>query len=182
MPGALTLAIERRLLARFPGIRLGGFVAHLDTMPRSASVLDLALLRRAVAARHMVSLGAYDLDALAVTAITLREAVPETDWFVPLGARPTDLPLRDDVIVLAAGSTVLGWGFSLRESRQTCLCARTRRAAFVSETIVDGQAAAAQRALEEVRRRLRDAGARVGPAAFVDGGRPSIELPSARVA
>jgi DNA/RNA-binding domain of Phe-tRNA-synthetase-like protein len=114
--------------------------------------------------------------------MTLRRARPRTDWFVPLGACPNEFALGDDAIVLAAGSIVLGWGLRLRESRQTCLCARTRRAAFVSETVAAAQADAARRALEELRRRLREAGAVVGPAEFVDAGRPSIDLTCAAVA
>jgi DNA/RNA-binding domain of Phe-tRNA-synthetase-like protein len=177
MPGGLTLSIDPRLLPAFPALRLGGFVARLDRVR-----IDVMALHRAVALRHIVPLGAYDMDAMASLAITLRHARPGTDWFVPLGACPTEVTLREDAIVLAAGSTVLAWGLRLRESRQTCLCPRTLRAAFVSGTIAVAQADAAARALEDLRRRLRDAGAVVGHAVFVDAATPSAEVIGAHVA
>jgi DNA/RNA-binding domain of Phe-tRNA-synthetase-like protein len=172
----LTLSIETQLLRQFPALRLGGFVAHLDRMRGSSPALDVMRFKRTVALRRFVPLGGYDVDEMPGGAIVMRRARPRTDWFVPLGARPTDLPLRDDVIVLAAGSTVLGWGLTLRESRQMCLCPRTRRAAFVSDTVADAQAETASDALEDLRRLLRDAGAYVGPAVYVDARRPIAEL------
>ena len=182
MRGAVRLSIDRQLLPLFPGLRLGGFVAHLDRMRGSMAPFDVMRLHHAVALRHVIPLGAFDMDAMPHPAITLRRARPRTDWFVPLGACPTDVPLGGDAIVLAAGSIVLGWGLRLRESRQTCLCTRTRRAAFVSETVSAAQADAAVRALEELRRRLRDAGAVVGQAAFVDAAQPITDLTCAPVA
>jgi DNA/RNA-binding domain of Phe-tRNA-synthetase-like protein len=176
MSGSLKLSIDPQLLPAFPGLRLGGFVAQLDRMRYPMAAFDVMRLHHAVALRHIVPVGAYDMDAMPRPAITLRRARPHTDWFVPLAARPTDVPLGPDTIVLAAGSTVLAWGLRLRESRQTCLCPRTVRAAFVSETVALAQADAAARALEELRRRLREAGALVGRTVFVDAGTPAADV------
>src|SRR4029434_3417775 len=96
---------------------------------------DVLRMHHAVALRHAVPLGAFDMDAMPRFAMTLRRARARTDWCVPLGARPTELPLSPDAIVLAAGSTVLGWGLRLRESRPNCLCPRTPRAAVVSRAV-----------------------------------------------
>jgi DNA/RNA-binding domain of Phe-tRNA-synthetase-like protein len=181
MSGGLRLSIDPQLLPVFPAVRLGGFVAHLDRLRGSTDVFAVMRMCHAAALRHIVPLGAFDLDAMPRPAITLRHARPRTDWFVPLGACPTDVPLCDDAIVLAAGSTVLGWGLRLRESRQTCLCPRTKRAAFVSETVASAQAAAGDRALDELRRRLREAGAIVGAAEFADALKPIADLTCANV-
>lgn len=176
MPGSLTLSIDPQLLPVFPALRLGGFIAQLDRMRHPMAAFDVMRLHHAVALRHIVPVGAYDMDAMPRPAITLRRARPCTDWFVPLAARPTDLPLGPDTIVLAAGSTVLAWGLRLCESRQTCLCPRTVRAAFVSESISLTQRDTAARALEELRQRLRDAGAIVGRAVFVDAATPTADV------
>jgi len=178
----MRLSIDPRLVPLFPDLRLGGFIAHLDRMRSPMAAFDVMRLHHAIALRHAVPLGAFDMDAMPRDAITLRHARPRTDWFVPLGACPDELPLAADAIVLAAGSMVLGWGLRLRESRQTCLCLRTRRAAFVSEAVTATQADAATRAIDQLRRRLREAGALVGPVAFVDARGPSTDLTCAAVA
>lgn len=171
----LTLSIEPQLFPRFPSLRLGAFVAlRLDRAATRLGATQLARLYRTIALRHLIPIGAYDIDALPDPVMTCRAARPLTDWFVPRGARPTDLPLRPDLVVLAAGATVLSWGRN--ESRHTCLCETTRNAAFVTEAITDAQREAAFAALDDLRRFLAAAGALTGPPAFVDARRPSAEL------
>jgi hypothetical protein len=171
----LTLSIDPRLFPRFPALRLGAFVAlRLDRAAMCFGATQFARLYRTIGLRHRIPIGAYDIDALPDPVMTLRSARPLTDWFVPRGARPSDLPLRPDLVVLAAGSTVLSWG--VNESRQTCLCETTRSAAFVSEAITRAQREATFAALDDLRRFLGAAGALIGPPALVDALRPSAEL------
>ena len=202
----LTLSIDPQLFARFPSLRVGGFVAlHLERVSASVTLNEIeqllrsaaatrlfrdaerlrplitpvrvAILSRAVALRHLVPLRGYDVDALPAPAITLRPARPRSDWFVPIGARPTDVPLNDDAVVHAAGTTVLSWAFTARESRQTCLCPATTRAAFVSDAMTGPQARAAAAALKDLRGMLASRGALVGQVVFVDARAPGAELP-----
>jgi hypothetical protein len=175
MPSRLTLSIDPQLFPRFPTLRVGGFVAlHIDRACSAIGSIHLARLCRRIALRHFVPLGAYDIEALPAPVIRLRTAQPATDWFVPLGARPTDLPLRTGVVVLSAGTTILSWGFN--ESRQTCLSARTRHAAFVSEAITRAHTSSAIEALDDVRALLAEAGAVMGDLVFVDARNPSAEM------
>src|SRR4030095_1898843 len=111
MPRRLTLSIDPRLLPRFPSMRLGGFMAlRIDRVASSLGNTQLRRLCRTIALRHFVPVGAYDVDALPDPALTIRLARPLADWFVPLGASPTDVPLGDDLVVLAAGATILTSG------------------------------------------------------------------------
>jgi hypothetical protein len=171
----LTLSIDPRLFLRFPALRLGAFVAQrLDRAATDLGRTQIARLYRTIARRHLVPIGGYDVDALPDPVMTFRAARPLTDWFVPRGGRPTDVPLRPDLVVLAAGTTVLSWGYT--ESRQTCLCETTRCAAFVSEALSRAQRYPAFAALDDLRRHLAAAGALIGPPSFVDARRPSAEL------
>ena len=177
MQRTLTLSIDPEVFKRFPSLRLGGFVAEQLTSP-----MTIVALVRALAQRHLVPISGYDVDALPDGAITLRGTRPRSDWFMPLGARPTEVPLSEQLLVHAAGTTILNLAFDRRESRQTCLCAGTRRAAFVTDAITKGQAEAAATALEELRRVLVARGARVGDAVFVDASVPGADLRYARTA
>jgi hypothetical protein len=206
MARTLTLSIEPALFARFPSLRLGAFVAtHLERVslsirqheiqdllrPRAIrrdigaaglvgrliSTVQLVTISRAIAVRHLVPLRGYDLDALPAASITIRAACPRSDWFVPLGARPTDMPLSEEDVVHAAGTTVLSWAFTARESRQTCLCERTRRAAFVAQAITSAQTRASAAALRDLRGLLASHGADVTDVVVVDAHAPGAELP-----
>ena len=176
----LTLSIDPQLFPRFPTLRLGAFVAQrLDRAATGLGRTQIGRLYRTIALRHLVPIGAYDVDALPDPAMTFRAARPQTDWFVPRGAQPTEFPLRPDLVVLAAGTTVLSWGFT--ESRHTCLCETTQCAAFVTEAISRAQRHSAFAALDDLRRLLAAAGAVTGPPSFVDARRPSAELEYAQV-
>jgi len=210
MHRSITLSIDPELLLQFPELQLGGFIATRvdraspaiaeelsELMRASAGTLafehaarvrplvaaaGLTTLCRAVALRHLVALTGYDLDALPSPGITIRAALPATDWFVPLGARPTDAPMRRSVIVHAAGPIVLSRAFNDRESRQTCLTSATRRAVFVTDAVSSEQAKAAAAGLEDLRVRLANLGADVGSTMFVDAWTPCAELKCGRTA
>ena len=143
---------------------------------RAPSTVAAVTLSRAISARHLAPLSGYDVDALPGSTVSIRAARPESDWFVPLGARPTDIRSNPDVVVYAAGHTVLSWGFNHRDSRQTSLRAETRRAVFFSEAIAPVQAMAADRALQDFRHALRQRGAAVGPIVVADARTPSVAV------
>jgi DNA/RNA-binding domain of Phe-tRNA-synthetase-like protein len=136
----------------------------------------VASLCSAVSARHLAPLRGYDVDMLPGTSLTLRMARPQTDFFLPLGAVPTDTPLEPEVVVYAADRVVLGWSFNHRDSRQTCLADDTMRAVFLSEGIDAEQAATASAALNHLRRILRRHSVHVGPLAAAHAQIPSIGL------
>src|SRR5918993_2898211 len=145
----VTFCIDAPLFDRFPALRVGAFVAA--DLDRAASVLRTepdvrSALRKAVvtcgpvaalcsliAARHLAPIVGHDVDALPKSVLCLRRARPGSDWFLPLGARPSDVRLHRDAVVYAAGEMVLSWSSNRRDSRQTCLDAHTRRAVFFSE-------------------------------------------------
>ena len=143
---------------------------------REFTRVPVASLCSAVSAHHLAPLRGYDVDMLPGTSLTLRTARPETDFFLPLGAVPTDIPLDPQVVVYAAGRVVLCWSFNHRDSRQTCLADDTTRAVFVSEAIDGEQAATASAALNHLRRILIQHPVHIGPLAVADARMPSIGL------
>lgn len=143
---------------------------------RIRSTVRVVALYTAIAVRHLAPLGGYDLDALPTTSIAVRPARPGSDWFVPLGARPTDVPLQHRVIVCAADRTVLSWSFHHRDSRQACLRRETSHAVFFSEAVTAAHAKAAASALTELRAFLAARGARAGRVTFADMNSPGVAL------
>ena len=141
-----------------------------------ATPVPAMTLSSAISARHLAPLAGCDIDALPGSTITVRAARPQSDWFVPLGGRPTDVPSTPGVVVYAAGQTVLGWAFNHRDSRQTSLRPETRRAVFFSEAVMPHQASAAADALEDLRRVLLQLGAKAGAPVFADIGAPEVAL------
>src|SRR5919109_2873671 len=85
--GALTLSIDPALFERYPALRVGAFLAtHLDR-----AKVPAITVRSTIAARHRMPIIGCDVDSLPVSTVTIRMARPATDWFLPLGARPTDI-------------------------------------------------------------------------------------------
>ncbi len=112
----------------------------------------------AVSVLHMAPLGAYDLDRLPSPDVALRLADPLNDCFVPLGGRPEDMPLTEDLAVYASGSTVLCYAFNHRDSRETCLTEGSERAVFLGEAVTRSQGLALDAAIEDLERRLASSG------------------------
>ena len=162
-----------------PSTYYGSVESHVRGVLRdecTATTVAAIALSRAISARHLAPLSGYDVDALPGCTVSIRAARPQSDWFVPLGARPSDIPSNPAVVVIAAGQTVLSWGFNHRDSRQTSLRAETRRAVFFSEAIAPAQAIAADRALQDFRDALRQRGATVGPPVAADARTPSVAV------
>ena len=162
-----------------PSSYYGSVESHVRGVLRdecTATTVAAIALSRAISARHLAPLSGYDVDALPGCTVSIRAARPQSDWFVPLGARPSDIPSNPAVVVIAAGQTVLSWGFNHRDSRQTSLRAETRRAVFFSEAIAPAQAIAADRALQDFRDALRQRGATVGPLVAADARTPSVAV------
>lgn len=143
---------------------------------REFTRVPVASLCAAVSARHLAPLRGFDVDMLPASSLTLRTARPETDFFLPLGARPSEIPLDPHVVVYAAGRVVLCWSFNHRDSRQTCLADDTMRAIFFSEAIDSDQATTASGALDHLRRILIHHAVHVGPVAVADAEMPTIGL------
>jgi len=138
--------------------------------------VPIGTLCSAISARWLAPLRGYDIDALPTTAVMLRAARPESDWFLPLGARPAEIPLEPGVVVYAAGSSVLCWSFNHRDSRHTCLADDTTRAVFFAEAVSAPQAETAAAALDELRCLLIERGAVAGSSLIADAHTPSITV------
>ena len=149
------------------------FVLAHGGVPTSVRV---ASLQSAIAVTHLASIGGHDLDSLPGITLVVRPARAESDWFVPLGARPTNRPLSRDVVVYAADSTIVSWSFGHTLSRQTCLASGTRRAVFFSTALTRIQSAGAVAGLNDLRAALARHGAIAGAAEFVDARTPVAEL------
>ena len=130
--------------------------------------LPIVSLYCALSAWFLAPLGTYDLDRLPSADLVLRLGRPQTDSFSPLSGNPDDMPVSDRVAVYAARDRVLCWAFNVRDSRETCLTADTRRAAFFGEAVAECQHEALRGVLRELSRRLTGLGARAGEIRFFD--------------
>lgn len=128
-----------------------------------------------VATRHLAPLGGYDVDRLPESPIDLRLA-RSGDRFTPLGGG--EMPLTDQVVVYAAGDTVLCWAYNCRDSRETCLTEDTDTGLFLGEAVTARQHEALRAALDDLAARLADAGATVGPVVYGSADRPQTEIPA----
>src|SRR4051794_39419420 len=93
--------MTRQAAARLPA-GIGLLVQRVLANGGVITPIPLISLALATAARHLVSIGAYDIDALPAPAAILRRLRPGDDWFVPLAARPTDAGAGvgvDDVVL-----------------------------------------------------------------------------------
>jgi DNA/RNA-binding domain of Phe-tRNA-synthetase-like protein len=141
-----------------------------------APAVPIVALYQSIGARHLASIAAHDLDAIPGSVISLRPVRPMSDWFFPLGARPTDIPPAPRAVVYAAGDTVLCWSFNHRDSRQTCLTRESRRAVFLAESLASVQARSATAALDDLRRELGHEGVHLGPVGSAGAAAPDVEL------
>ena len=155
---------------------LDGLVREALTTGRRVAQVAIASLCCAIAVRHLAPIGGCDAAALPHNAVALRPAHPDSDLFVPLAARTTDVPLHPDAIVYAAGRVILRWSFNALESRQTSIGRDTTRAVFFSEALSPAQTSAAADALAELRDTLAARGARTGETRIVDVRTPDVLL------
>ncbi len=121
----------------------------------------------AVSVKHLAPLGAYDLARLPGRHLELRLGRPGRDRFSPLGARPEDMPISEDVVVYASGDEVLCWAFNHRDSRVSCLAPATDQAIFMGEAVAAVQQAALREALAELAALLDAAGVEVERPEFI---------------
>jgi DNA/RNA-binding domain of Phe-tRNA-synthetase-like protein len=138
--------------------------------------VPIVTLCSAISARWLAPLRGYDIDALPTSAVMLRASRPASDWFLPLGARPTEIPLEPGVVVYGAGSSVLCWSFNHRDSRHASLADDTTRAVFLTEAVSGPQVEAAAAALDELRWLLIERGAVAGASMIADAHTPSITV------
>ena len=132
----------------------------------------------AVSVRHLAPMGGYDLHRLPEPAITLRLARPGEDVFQPLGGRPEDMPLTENVAVYASGAEVICWAFNHRDSERTCLEAETDEAVFFSEAVAPEQHAALEAGLRDLAGLLARKGTRVGAIQVVESVEPVVLSPA----
>jgi DNA/RNA-binding domain of Phe-tRNA-synthetase-like protein len=164
------------------GVPAGVFAVGVEKNLRRAllepegGAVPVVALYQSIAAWHLTSICGYDLEAIPGSAIALRPVRPTSDWFLPLGARPTDIPAAPRAVVYAAGDTVLSWSFNHRDSRQTCLTRESRRAVFLTESLMPRQARSATAALIDLRRALATEGARLGRLGSASAGAPDVVL------
>jgi DNA/RNA-binding domain of Phe-tRNA-synthetase-like protein len=171
--GVATLGIDRNDIAAFPPIarwreayaamkvRPSQFRASIESLLRRAlGGADLALpipsvnLYNAISLGVVAPMGAYDMAKLPAAPMEFRLARPATDRFKPLGGKAEDFPLSPNLIVYAAGDTVLCWGFNHRDNIDTALDAQSDDIVFFSEALNAEDGARSARAVEEVQRRL----------------------------
>jgi hypothetical protein len=178
---AVTCSIDPKLFGRFPDLTVGALVVTaLDCALNAAGTGMVALWDvrwpAAGAARRGAPLHAYDVDALPSPAVTLRTARPLVDWFVPLGARPSDVPVTTTTLVFAAGDAVLSLAFKRCESRQTCLRPGSTRALFVAAAVTRALFRTAAAAMDDLGSLLAARGAHVAAPRFADATNPVITL------
>jgi DNA/RNA-binding domain of Phe-tRNA-synthetase-like protein len=160
------LPIDRNDVAAFPSIagwrdaygamhvRPSKFRASIESLLRRAlGGADLALpipavnLYNACSLNALAPVGAYDMTKLPDSPMMLRLADPDRDRFEPLGGKATDFPISSDLVVYAAGSTVLCWGFNCRDNIQTALDIRSDDITFFSEAVNPADGARSQQAI-----------------------------------
>jgi DNA/RNA-binding domain of Phe-tRNA-synthetase-like protein len=112
-------------------------------------------------------IGGYDIQKLDASPILLRLARPGTDRFEPLGAKASDFPLQQGLIVYASGDEVLCWGFNGRDSNATCIGPKTTSAVFFSEAAENYRPNPVE-ALQELCRMAGEFDVQCGPIASVN--------------
>lgn len=165
------------------GLKPGTFKSSVEQLARRflkgesiSTTLPVVNLYCAISAGRLAPLGGYDRDHVPGTTVILRMGQPTTDRFSPLGGRTEDMPIRATIPVYAAESEVLCWAFNHRDSRETCLSAKTTSAMFFSEAVTLEQRDGAQQALLELSRILEQNGAKTGAVRSVDTGNRHVKL------
>jgi DNA/RNA-binding domain of Phe-tRNA-synthetase-like protein len=190
-----TLGIDRNAVAAYPPIarwregyaamkvRPSQFRASIESLLRRALAGgDLALpipavnLYNAVSLDGVAPMGAYDMAKLPAAPMEFRLARPATDRFVPLAGKVEDFPLSADLVVYAAGDTVLCWGFNHRDNIETALDAESDDIVFFSEALDREDGARSASAVEEIRKRLDAVDVACSTPVMANKGRPGFQL------
>jgi len=123
------------------------------------SIFPAVDLYNSFSLKHMVPMGASDLDLLPQREVVLRACNAAHDSYTPLGGKAEDFPLIENLPVYASGNTVLCWALNCRDSAIAALRPETRRALFVTEGVNAGMRDAGTRALAELQVSLEKHGA-----------------------
>lgn len=123
------------------GVKASRFRSSIESLLRRAQKqqfphtgLPIVDFYNGVSLLNAAPLGGYDAAKLGERSIELRLCRPDKDVFLPLGADPTDFPMKEGVVVYGSGNDVLCWGFNCRDSKLMCIDGATTAAVFFSET------------------------------------------------
>jgi DNA/RNA-binding domain of Phe-tRNA-synthetase-like protein len=165
------------------GVKPSKFRSSIEALLRRASkklTLDLPIpsvnLYNACSIARKAPMGGYDRVLIAGTEMSLRFARPTADTFNPLGAEASAFPLSDGLVVYAAGSDVLCWGFNARDAAHTALTAESDTGIFFAEAALAQQSAPAFSALELLKSEFERAGAQAGQVLTANRATPSFEI------
>jgi len=159
---------------RFPSSveALARRVQKQAALPSVNAVVDVV---NALSLRHVLSMGAHDLDVLAGD-IEVRFARPD-DRFTPFGGGDAETPDPGEIVYATAG-TVRTRKWTWRQGEAAKVTAASRRLFFPVDGFEGVTDAAARQARDDLAATLRDLfGATVG-LDWVDGDRPGCELPT----
>lgn len=190
-----TLGIDKEKLAAYPliarwreayaalKVRPSAFRASIESLLRRAlGGADLSLpvasvnLYNAVSLDTLAPMGAYDIAKLPPEPMLMRFADPAKDRFMPLGGKAEDFPLNPNLVVYAAGNTVLCWGFNHRDNVETALDAQSDDILFFSEALNPEDGARSAEAVDEVKTRLTAIGVACSDPVRADRTQPGFSL------
>jgi DNA/RNA-binding domain of Phe-tRNA-synthetase-like protein len=165
------------------GVKPSKFRSSIEALLRRASKkqpLDLPIpsvnLYNACSIAGKAPMGGYDRALIPGAEMSLRFARPSGDTFNPLGSEASAFPLTDGLVVYAAGSDVLCWGFNARDAAQTALTAESDIGIFFAEAALDHQSASAFAALDMLKAEFVQAGAQTGAILTANRSKPSFEI------
>lgn len=164
------------------GVKPSKFRSSIEALLRRAAKKgELAIpvpavnLYNACSIMAKAPMGAYDVDRLGErNQIELRKADVAKDRFDPLGGDAAAFPLNPSLVVYAAGSDVLCWGFNSRDSKLTCLTENSVSALFFSEAALPVHVDPCQQALVMLREKFSAWGATCGEIVVANAGAPSF--------
>ncbi len=166
------------------GVKPSKFRSSIEALLRRAAKKgELAIpvpavnLYNACSIMAKAPMGAYDVDRLgAQNQINLRKADMAHDRFDPLGGEATAFPLNLSLVVYAAGSDVLCWGFNSRDSKLTCLTEESDSALFFSEAALAVHVEPCRQSLVMLREKFSAWGATCGEIVEANAASPSFSV------
>jgi DNA/RNA-binding domain of Phe-tRNA-synthetase-like protein len=165
------------------GVKPSKFRSSIEALLRRASKklpLDLPIpsvnLYNACSIAGKAPMGGYDVARIPGSEMSLRFAQPVGDTFNPLGAEASAFPLSEGLVVYAAGSDVLCWGFNARDAAHTALTAESDTGIFFAEAALVAQSAPAFSALALLKAEFERAGVSVGQIQTANRAAPSFVI------